>query len=118
MRNIIPIKEKLSFSDLFTNNKVKQIAWGDEFNNWTMERQLSYAKKLASAMNEAADEMQQDRDRCFDAMVLAQKQRDEAQAAAEISKQTMTQVVLDSNDKTRTLESQIIALNERLKVYE
>ncbi len=118
MSNVIPIKEKLKFSDLFDNHRVKQIQWGDEFNKWALDKQVDYAKKLASAMNEAADEMQQDRDRCFDAMKLAQSQRDEAQQAAAISKQTMVQAVLDSNTKARTLEDEIMLLNQRLKAYE
>lgn len=118
MNNIIPIKEKLKFTDLFNNQKVKQIKWGDKFKKWPIERQLSYAKKLASAMNEAADEMQKDRDRCFDAMKLAQAQREEAQEAAAISKRTMVQAVVDSNEKTRSLENEIIILRDRLKAYE
>lgn len=118
MNNVIPIKEKLKFSDLFDNHKVKQIQWGDEFNAWPVDKQIGYAKQLASAMNEAADEMQKDRDRCFLAMEVALTQRDEAQQSAAISKQTMVQAVLDSNEKARTLENEIMLLNQRLKAYE
>lgn len=116
--NVIPIKEKLSFTDLFDSGKVKQIKWGDKFQEWPVERQLKYAKSLASAMNEAADEMQKDRDRCFDAMRLAETQREEAQTASAISKQTMVHAVMDSNKKTRELENEIIILRDRLKAYE
>ena len=118
MNNVIPIKEKLSFTDLFDSGKVKQIVWGDKFNEWSVEKQLDYAKKLASAMNEAADEMQKDRDRCFDAMRIAQGQREEAEQATVISKRTMVQAVMDSNTKTRSLEDEIIILRNRLKAYE
>ena len=116
--NVIPIKEKLSFTDLFSSNKVKQIKWGDKFQAWPVERQLNYAKSLASAMNEAADEMQKDRNRCFDAMKLAEAQMEEAQQASVISKQTMVHAVIDSNKKTRELENEIIILRNRLKAYE
>lgn len=118
MNNVIPIKEKLSFTDLFDSGKVKQIVWGDKFSEWSVAKQLDYAKKLASAMNEAADEMQKDRDRCFDAMRLAQAQRKEAEQASAISKQTMVHAVMDSNEKTRSLENEIIVLRDRLKAYE
>ena len=118
MNNVIPIKEKLSFTDLFDSGKVKQIQWGDKFKEWPIEKQADYAKKLASAMNEAADEMQKDRDRCFDAMKIAQTQRDEAEQAAAISKKTMVQSVMDSNEKTRQLENEIMILRDRLKAFE
>lgn len=118
MSNVIPIKEKLKFADLFDNHKVKQIKWGEEFNTWPVEKQVDYAKKLASAMNQAADEMQQDRDRCFEALKLAQAKLEEAEQASAISKQTMVQAVMDSNATTRRLEDEIMLLNQRLKAYE
>lgn len=116
--NIVPIQKKLSFNDIFADGKVKQIVWGDTFNNWKIDHQLDYAKKLASAMNEAASEMQKDRDRCFEAMRVAQQKQLEAEQAGEISKQTMTNVIIDSNGKTRELETEIMKLLERLKAYE
>ena len=62
--------------------------------------------------------MQKDRDRCFDAMKLAQKQKEEADQATAIAKQTMVQAVIDSNEKTRTLENEIMILRDRLKAFE
>lgn len=118
MNNVIQLKKKLSFNDIFADGKVKQIVWGDTFNDWPIEHQVDYAKKLASAMNEAAAAMQDDRDKCFQAMTVAQQKQLEAEQAAEISKQTMTKAVMDSNEKTRTLETEIMKLLERLKAFE
>ena len=118
MNNIIPIKEKLQLSDLFANNKINQIKWGNEFLEWPIEKRCDYAMKLASAMNEAANEMQKDRNRCLKVMKSAESQKEEAEQATIISKQTMIQVVLDSNEKTQKLELEIMKLNERLKVFE
>jgi len=118
MNNIIPIKEKLRLSDLFDSHTIKQISWGEDFKAWPVEKQVEYAKKLASAMNEAAREMQKDRDRHYEARVLAEKQRDAAAEATEIAKSTMVQSVLDSNTKTRELENEVIKLLTRLKAYE
>lgn len=42
---------------------VPQILWGDEYKSWPMDRRLSYAEKLASSMNHAADLLQVERDR-------------------------------------------------------
>lgn len=118
MNNVIPIKEKLKLTDLFESHTIKQIAWGDEFKAWPVEKQIDYAKKLASAMNEAAREMQKDRNRHYDARVLAENQRDEAVEATGIAKNTMVKSVLDGNAKTRELEDEILKLLTRLKAYE
>jgi exonuclease VII small subunit len=42
--------------------KPPNINWGFEFENWKTARQLRYLKKLACAMNHAADLLQQERD--------------------------------------------------------
>lgn len=114
--NVIPIKEKLTFHDIFFEDNVKPIKWGDDFNAWDIDRQIKYAKALASAMNEAADAMQKDRNKVFDEMVLANRLRDEAQQAAEISKQTMTQNILESNATIQDLQVSLIKAQDRIKV--
>lgn len=118
MNNAIPFKKKLEFSDIFSEGRVKPIKWGDEFEEWSLEHQIRYAKALASTMNEAASAMQDDRNRCAIALEQATADRDQAIQAAEISKQTMVQVVMDSNCKTRELEAEVMKLRERLKAYE
>ena len=118
MDNVVPIKKKLKFSDIFADNKVKQIKWGEEFNAWPIEKQVEYAKSLASAMNEAADKMQEDRNKMYEAMVLAQKQKIEAEQAMAIAKQTMTNSILDSNKQTQDLQIQIMALQDRVKAQD
>jgi len=118
MSNVIPLKQKLKFSDIFANNKIKPIKWGDEFNDWPIEKQVSYAKSLASAMNEAADKMQQDRDRVFNLMTSAQTQKEEAEHAMNIAKQTMTKSIIDSNEQVQKLQKQIMLLQDRVKAQD
>jgi seryl-tRNA synthetase len=43
-----------------------QIAWGDEYKSWPIEKRLSYAERLASSMNHAAAVLQDERDRLSD----------------------------------------------------
>jgi len=40
---------------------IPQIKWGDKYRSWPVERRLEFAEKLASAMNHAADVLQQEK---------------------------------------------------------
>lgn len=113
-REVVPIKEKLSFSDIFADGKVKQIKWGDDFNAWPMDKQLDYAKALASAMNEAADKMQEDRDRVLNLLKLAQTKQSEAEQSAMISNTTMAQAIARNNETVQDLQNQIKQLQAEL----
>ena len=116
--NVIPIQEKLSFNDIFDQNTVKQIKWGDEFKAWPMEKQLDYAKKLASAMNEAAAKMQEDRDRILVLLDKAHQDVCNAEEAMAISKSTMTQAILDSNQEMAQLNALVGKLQTEVKAKE
>ena len=111
----IEVKDRLGFDDIFSGGKVKQIKWGDEFNEWPVDRQLNYAKQLASAMNKAADEMQQDRDRHLEARKLAEKQREEAYQARDIAKETLQQNITESNAEIHQLQQLVGDLQLKLK---
>ena len=113
-REIIEVKEKLGFDDIFAEGRVKQIAWGETFQEWPIERQLNYAKKLASAMNEAADHMQK-------YLELANKMFQEAQnaeKARDIAKQTLTQNIIEGNQREQDLQMQIVQLQGSLREKE
>lgn len=112
-QNPIPIKEKLSFADIFHEGNVRPIKWGDEFKKWDVERQIKYAQGLASAMNEAASAMQMDRDKTFDSMKIAQKLKGDAELARDIAKNTMTQVIIESNTNIQRLEKRVMELTSR-----
>lgn len=114
-KEVIEIKDRLSFRDIFSGGKVKQIKWGDEFKEWSTEKQINYAKQLASAMNEAADEMQKDRDRQIDAKNLAEAQRDEAYAARDIAKTSLVQNITESNAEIHELQTLVGKLQADLK---
>lgn len=110
MKEPIPAKEKLSFNDIFHEGNVRPIKWGDDFKAWDKDKQIKYATSLASAMNEAAEAMQADRDKNFDSLQVAKKLKEEAEQARDIAKNTMTQVIIESNMTKQKLEKQIMDL--------
>lgn len=118
MSNIIEIKEKLRFEDIFSGGKVKQIKWGEDFKEWPEAKQLNYAKQLASAMNQAADEMQKDRDRLIEACTLAESLRDEAYQSRDIAKGTLMQNITESNAEIHSLQTALGESQTRVKELE
>lgn len=118
MAQPIPVKEKLSFDDIFHEGNVRPIKWGDEFKKWDVEKQIKYSTGLASAMNEAAAAMQADRDKTFDSLKIAKRLKAEAEQARDIAKNTMTQVIIESNANIQRLEKQVIELTARNAILE
>ena len=116
--NPIPVKEKLSFDDIFHEGNVRPIKWSDEYKKWPHDKQLKYAQGLASAMNEAATAMQSDRDKVFDSLKIAKKLKDEADQSRDIAKNTMTQAIIESNINIQRLEKQVIELTARNAILE
>jgi len=118
MAQPIPIKEKLSFQDIFHEGNVRPIKWSDEYKKWPHDKQLKYAQGLASAMNEAAAAMQSDRDTTFDSLQVAKKLKNEAELARDIAKNTMTQAIIESNMNVQRLEKQVVELTQRNTILE
>jgi hypothetical protein len=67
--------------EMATGGLVPRIRWGDEYQSWPIEKRLSYAERLASSMNHAADILQQERDK-----LIAVVQHQEAQLRENVAK--------------------------------
>lgn len=53
------------------------IRWGNEYMSWSLQKRLSYAERLASAMNHAADVLQQERNKLIELAKEQEKQLEE-----------------------------------------
>lgn len=111
----IPMTPKLTFNDLFDNDKIRPLKWGDEFVAWPMRKQLEFAKALAAAMNEAADKMQQHRDEIYAELTRAHALVEQAEAQRDIAKKTLTANITLSNQKHQELQEEIMLLRRELK---
>lgn len=112
----IILKEKLSFNDIFADGKIRPLQWSHEFNTeWSMERRLNYAQKLAAAMNEAADKMQKDRDRILGILQDEHRKREDMERSAQIAKETLQRVVTGHNEKMQAMQQEIQYLQRRLQ---
>ena len=54
--------ETINFKYINKGGAVKMISWGDDYKEWDIKNQLEYAEALASAMNEACEVIQNERD--------------------------------------------------------
>ena len=87
---------------IFRGGKIRPIicpeTWDDKV-KVPVQSQLDYAMELASAMNQAADIMQIERNDLLKRMEVVNAQLENAQAALGQQMQTLTKVITDSNAK-------------------
>lgn len=105
-----------------------QIAWGEEYKSWPIEKRLDYAEKLASSMNHAADLLQEERNRLLE---IATQQEIKLKAyakshleqgnlvqrelaAADVEKQQLYQEIVQLKAQVKNLQSQVTELKREL----
>jgi len=100
------------------NKHPPQIAWGAEYRKWPIGKRLSYAERLASSMNHAADVLQQERkalsDICkqMEQQIKAHIQRYAEQGAL------MTRQVNKANEEKQELYQESEILHARIRELE
>lgn len=113
------MEKRSEFNDqikmIFLGGKVRKIQWGDEFEAWDLQHQLDYAKELASAMNQAADLLQQERDVLRAKLSIAKASAESAQQALDIQKGIARKTILDTNLEKQELFSRIESLRRELR---
>ena len=93
-------KEKFNglIQAIFKGGKIKKIAWQDSFYEWSLEQQRDYAMETASAMNQAADIMQNERNELLDLADNLKKQVETLEKALDINKTIMRNNIINSNE--------------------
>jgi len=97
---------------------IPQIAWGEQFKAWPVQQQLSFAKKVASAMNHAADLLQKERDELLDICIKQERQIEALQKANLQGSQTAHAELQSQGEERQQLYKQIMELqsdNKRLR---
>ena len=92
-----------------------KIKWGDEYKSWSMKDQLSYAERVASSMNEAADLLQKERNEL--AKLLTEKEHKLVSSIKEINdlKRVVEQQITTSNEEKQELFVHIVKLQKTIK---
>jgi len=95
-----------------------QIAFGEEFESWDDARKIRYLKALASSMNEAARDMQEQRNeiaiQCDQLKALAAN----ADKALHIQKTVTINQLRAGNEQVQALSKQIQELQVRIKAQD
>ena len=112
---IMTIEKQEEFNDqiktIFRGGRINKINWGGEgtgafgWSVWTTEQKLEFAMELASAMNQAADILQKERNEMLSQLNIAKQATENAQKALEIQKAiVMTTLTEDNEIKNRYIE--------------
>ena len=107
---------------IFVDGKIKEISWGGEgadvWNAWDGAKRLDYAMKLASAMNQAAETLQGERDEALvarDSALASLKAADERML---IYRDTMQEAITANNALQQGNAKRIKELMARVKIQD
>jgi len=106
---------------IFRGGKINKIKWGEEakkgegFYSWTEKQQKEFAMELASAMNQAADVMQQERNALKEELRVAKEASENAQTALDIQKAVVLEQLTSSNAMQQDLSQKIQKLQAEIR---
>ncbi len=105
---------------IFRGGRINPIKWGGtgekaEWHSWPLEHRLAYAMELASAMNQAADALQKERNELLSKVKAAKQQTENAEAALHIQKMIVTENMTTSNANIQGLAEKIQRLQQAIK---
>lgn len=110
--------EGLNLSYVAKGGQVKMISWGKDYMNWELDKRLEFAEALASAMNEAADLMQNERNIAMEEAVKLQKQLESAQQNLDIVRNTNIKAITDFNSEKQQMAKRIKELEANVRSLE
>lgn len=92
------------------------IRWGAEYQSWPVEQRLSYAEKLASSMNHAADVLQQERNELL--VILRRKEEQLKHSSKQYLSQgeTMHRELGAQDAEKQVLYLEIVRLKAQIKI--
>ena len=92
-----------------------KIRWGDEYNAWPVDRRLDYAERLASAMNHAADVLQQERGKLLDVAKHQETLLEDGVAKYLAQGELMHRELGRANEQQQQLNRLIVQLQAEIK---
>ncbi len=92
-----------------------QIRWGEEYKSWPVERRLSYAERLASSMNHAADLLQTERNKLLEVVKRQEEQLKQATEKYVEQGQVMHRELGAQDAEKQQLYAQIVELTAKVK---
>lgn len=96
-------------------NNPPRIKWGKKYNQWPDKDKIRYLEKLASAMNEAARLLQDERDELLPLIKLKEAQVVKITAAIEANNNMLITEVTRMNEDRQKWNQEAVRLNQEIK---
>lgn len=106
--------ENINLSFIAEGGMVKNIAWGKDYQKWDVSKKLDFAEALASAMNEAAEVMQNERNLAMEEALRLQKQLEKSQENLDIVRNTNITAITNFNKEKQQMAAVIRDLETKL----
>ena len=92
-----------------------QIDWGEDFKAWDVEKQNRYLKRLCSALNHAADNIQNERNRALESCHEMKAVAEQSDKAVQIQKDIVRRSITGFNAEKQELIRRIQELETQNK---
>lgn len=110
--------ENINFEFVGKGGKIKMIAWGEDYLKWDTEKKLEFSEALSSALNEALELMQNERNNLIVENKLLLTQLSEAEIAVINQRNNNINSITKANKTQQDLILQIRKLEKQVKVYQ
>jgi hypothetical protein len=108
-------KEDLNLPD--APAQAPQIDWGEDFKSWDLKQQNRYLKRLCSALNHAADTIQNERNDALKECHRLSASVENADKATSIQKAIVIKAITEHNGEKQKLINRIQELENELKTF-
>jgi len=108
---------------IFKGGRIRPIKWGADqeeggWNSWSVDEKLKYAMDLASAMNQAADALQDERNELLEKAKGLEEQLNNCEKNLSIQKNTLVAALNNHNDRNQRDAKAIQDLQTRVRAQD
>lgn len=96
--------------------KAPQIDWGEDFLNWDVSKQNLYLKKLCSALNHAADTIQNERNEGLNKLQEMKTILENADKSVNVQKDIVRRAITSHNEEKQKLIRRLQELEKEIKI--
>lgn len=98
--------------------KIPQIDWGQDFENFDKDHKIRYLKRLCSALNHAADTIQNERNDALKKIGELLRQLENAEKSVEIQKDIMHRAITANNEEKQQMIQRLQELEAEVKAQD
>lgn len=115
LKELISNFKDIKMEFITKGGKAKMISWGEDYKKWDVEKRLEYAESLASAMNDACDLIQKERNVLLEQNKVLIEKLVASEQAIQNHKTININMITQANSDKQELIKELRSLEKQLK---